>query len=104
MALAWWQLAGRTAQEMHDLSDIAPDHVGGVWLLSDQSRCAAQLTLPLSAGSAVRTTGLIHLPHKIDKPEGLAFLPGGLIAVSDDRHDDADNFWVFRLSAESGRG
>lgn len=104
VALAWWQLAGRTAQEMHDLSDIAPDHVGGVWLLSDQSRCAAQLTLPLSAGSAVRTTGLIHLPHKIDKPEGLAFLPGGLIAVSDDRHDDADNFWVFRLSAESGRG
>jgi hypothetical protein len=99
VALAWWPLTGRVADEMHDLSDIAPDHVGGVWLLSDQSRCAARLTLPLEPGAEVRTTGLLRLPHKIGKPEGLAFLPGGLVAVSDDRHDDADNFWVFRRGA-----
>ena len=47
-------------------------------------------------GEAVAIGHAVDLPHKIGKPEGLAFLAGGLVAVSDDRHDEKDNPWIFR--------
>ena len=81
---------------LEDLSDLAPDGDGGVWLLSDQSRRLAPLALPLVVGEAVAIGHAVDLPHKIGKPEGLAFLAGGLVAVSDDRHDEKDNPWIFR--------
>jgi uncharacterized protein YjiK len=95
VALGWWPLGRSVAALLEDLSDLAPDHEGGVWLLSDQSRRFARMVLPLEPGGVVELGEVVALPHRIGKPEGLAFLPGGLVAVSDDRHDEKDNLWVF---------
>lgn len=94
VALAWWPWPHDDVLE--DLSDLAVDHVGGVWVLSDQSRALAELQLPLEPGDEPRLGEVLPLPKKIAKPEGLAFLPSGVIAVADDRHDDADNLWLLR--------
>jgi hypothetical protein len=97
VALAWWPWDGDGTDDLTDLSDLAPDHDGGVWVLSDQGRCLAQLVLPLVPGGRVAATSLVPLPKKVAKPEGLAFLGGGLIAVADDRKDARDNLTVLRL-------
>ena len=94
VALAWWPWPHDDVLE--DLSDLAVDHAGGLWVLSDQSRALAELQLPLEPGDEPRLGEVLRLPKKIAKPEGLAFLPSGVIAVADDRHDDADNLWLLR--------
>jgi len=93
VALAWWQW---TSPELEDLSDLALDHDGGVWVLSDESRSLAPLLLPVVPGAEVCIGPALRLPKKTGKPEGLAFLPTGLVAVADDRHDTDDNLWLFR--------
>ncbi len=98
VALAWWPWDGDGTDDLSDLSDLAPDHEGGVWVLSDQGRCLAQLVLPLVPGGSVAATSAMPLPKKVAKPEGLAFLGGGLIAVADDRKDARDNLMVLRLA------
>ena len=97
VALAWWPWDGDDTDDLTDLSDLAPDRDGGVWVLSDQSRCLAQLVLPLVPGGRIAVTGTQRLPKKVGKAEGLAFLGDGLIAVADDRKDTRDNLWVLRL-------
>lgn len=97
VALAWWPWDGPGTGDLEDLSDLAPDHDGGVWVLSDQSRCLARLVLPLEPSGAVAVTGTATLPKSIAKPEGLAFLGDGLVAVADDRKDTRDNLTVLRL-------
>lgn len=97
VALAWWPWDGDGTADLEDLSDLAPDHEGGVWVLSDQSRCLTRLQLPLEAGGRIAVTGTARLPKSIAKPEGLAFLGGGLVAVADDRKDTRDNLTVLRL-------
>ena len=97
VALAWWPWDGDGTDELEDLSDLAPDHEGGVWVLSDQSRCLTRLSLPLEPSGRVAVTGTARLPKSIAKPEGLAFLGGGLVAVADDRKDTRDNLTVLRL-------
>ena len=64
---------------------------------SDQGRCLAQLVLPLEPGEPVSVTPALRLPKKVRKPEGLAFLGDGLIAVADDRKDARDNLTVLRI-------
>ena len=97
VALAWWPWAGVGTDDLTDLSDLAPDHDGGVWVLSDQGRCLAQLVLPLLPGEPVALAPALPLPKKVRKPEGRAFLGGGLIAVADDRKDARDNLTVLRI-------
>lgn len=97
-ALAWWPWKGDGTSDLEDLSDLAPDHEGGVWVLSDQSRCLTRLSLPLVPGGAVSVSGTSKLPKSIAKPEGLAFLGGGLIAVADDRKDTRDNLTILRMA------
>lgn len=94
VALAWWEWVDDDALE--DLSDLAIDRSGSLWVLSDQSRSLARITLPLVPGTPSSLGEVLRLPKKIVKPEGLAFLPSGVIAVADDRHDDADNLWLLR--------
>jgi len=94
VALAWWPWPHGDVLE--DLSDLAVDHEGGLWVLSDKSRAMAELRLPLAPGAAPELGAVLELPKRIAKPEGLAFLPGGLVAVADDRHDDAENLWLLR--------
>lgn len=94
VALAWWPLPKAVARRFHDLSDLAPDHEGGLWLLSDQSTCYGRLVLPLLPGAEVAVVDVVDLPRDVRKPEGLAFLPGGLVAVAEDRHDTDDNLWL----------
>jgi len=96
VALAWWRLRGDVAEDFADLSDLATDSAGNVWVLSDQSRRLGRLHMPMGVGDDVVVTDVVDLPKKTGKPEGLAFLPGGLLAVADDRDDDEDNLWVFR--------
>ncbi len=97
VALAWWPWQGEGTENLTDLSELAPDHQGGVWVLSDQSRCLAQVVLPLVPGERVAVATPLALPKKIGKPEGLAFLGDGLIAVADDRKAAHDNLWVLRI-------
>lgn len=101
-ALAWWPLEGRVRRRLHDLSDLALDDDGRVWLLSDQSTRLARLVLPLEPGADVEIDEELDLPGAVEKPEGLCFLPGGVVAVAEDRHEDADNLWL--LARPSGRG
>jgi hypothetical protein len=101
-ALAWWPLPDAVRRHLHDLSDLATDGDGWVWLLSDQSSSLARLLLPLEPGAEVEVDDVVGLPGAVDKPEGLCFLPGGVIAVAEDRHDEADNLWL--LARRSGRG
>jgi hypothetical protein len=96
VALAWWTLPKAVAKRFHDLSDLAPDGEGGLWLLSDQSTCYGRLVLPLVPGADVEVVDVVDLPDAVRKPEGLAFLPGGLVAVAEDRHDTDDNLWILR--------
>ena len=96
VALAWWPLPKAVAKRFHDLSDLAPGHEGGLWLLSDQSRCFGRLVLPLEPGADVEVVDVVDLPAAVTKPEGLAFLPGGVVAVAEDRHDTQDNLWLLR--------
>jgi hypothetical protein len=97
VALAWWPWAGPGTDALEDLSDLAPDHEGGVWVLSDQSRCLTQLALPLQPSGSIVVSGTARLPKTIAKAEGLAFLGDGLVAVADDRKDTRDNLTVLRL-------
>jgi hypothetical protein len=96
VALAWWPLPKRIRKSFADLSDLAMDGSAGVWVLSDKSRRIGRLGIPLAPGDEVDIEPFADLPQGIGKPEGLALLPGGLIAVSDDRKDERDNLWVFR--------
>ena len=96
VALAWWPLPEAVARQFHDLSDLAPDGVGGLWLLSDQSICYGRLVLPLRPGDAIDVVDVVDLPDAVRKPEGMAFLPGDLVAVAEDRHDTDDNLWLLR--------
>ncbi|MGD9957756.1 MAG: hypothetical protein AB7V23_16985 [Candidatus Nanopelagicales bacterium] len=97
-ALAWWPWKGEGTGDLKDLSDLAPDHEGGVWVLSDQSRCLTRLVLPLDPGEPIAVASTAKLPKRIAKPEGLAFLGGGLIAVADDRKDTRHNLTILRLA------
>jgi hypothetical protein len=97
-ALAWWPLPRRVAKAFADLSDLAPDGAGGVLVLSDESRRIGRLRLPLAVAEAVEVDALADLPKSLGKPEGLALLPGGVVAVADDRKDDRDNLWLFRFA------
>ncbi|HET7902373.1 MAG TPA: SdiA-regulated domain-containing protein [Candidatus Nanopelagicales bacterium] len=101
-ALAWWPLEGDVARTMRDLSDLAQDSEGAVWLLSDQSTRMARLVLPLDPGDAVALDDVADLPGRVRKPEGLCFLLGGVVAVAEDRHDDGENLWLLRR--RTGRG
>lgn len=96
VALAWWPLPKRIRHRFHDLSDLAADGDGGLWLLSDQSTCYGRLVLPLEPGADVAVVDVVDLPDAVRKPEGLAFLPGGVVAVAEDRHDTDDNLWLLR--------
>ena len=53
--------------------------------------------LPLLPGAPVALGPALALPKKVRKPEGLAFLGEGLIAVADDRKDARDNLTVLRI-------
>ena len=52
--------------------------------------------LPLEPGAEVEVADVVDLPGAVRKPEGLAFLPGGVVAVAEDRHDTRDNLWLLR--------
>ena len=85
-ALAWWPLPDGCGLE--DLSELAVDGAGGVWLLSDQSAVVARLALPLEPDAAPVLSGLLELPKKatkVGKPEGLVVLPDGRLLVAGDR-------------------
>lgn len=85
-ALAWWPLPDGSG--LADVSELAIDGHGGVWLLSDQSAVVARLALPLEPGAVAVVSGLRGLPKKartIGKPEGLVVLPDGRFLVAGDR-------------------
>ncbi len=99
-ALAWWPLPEAVSDVLIDLSDLALDDDGALWLLSDQSRRLARLVAPLAPGEEPALDVVLDLPGKLRKPEGLCFLPHGLLAVAEDRKDDHENLWMLRRTPE----
>lgn len=90
-ALAWWP----GPDGLDDLSDLAAAPDGSVHALSDESRSLARLALPLAPGDGAAPTAAIwKLPKQVGKAEGLAFLPGGRIAVAADRRDRDRNLAI----------
>jgi uncharacterized protein YjiK len=66
-----------------DLSDVAVDAAGGVWLLSDQSRRLAQVRLSAKAAT-LTAVSLRDLPlQKDEKPEGVVVEAGATWIVTD---------------------
>ncbi|MFN8130400.1 MAG: hypothetical protein U0R70_02490 [Solirubrobacteraceae bacterium] len=96
-ALAWWE----GPDGLDDLSDLAAAPDGSVHALSDQSRSLGRLALPLGPEAAsAPATAIWALPKKVGKAEGLAFLPGGRIAIAGDRQDPGPNLAI--LAAPPG--
>ncbi|TDT14564.1 hypothetical protein BDK89_0119 [Ilumatobacter fluminis] len=84
-AVAVWPLAGKAAKALGDVSAIGETDDLGLWLLSDQSRSVARLSLdpplPPEGGKVKHLDRVMRLPKHSPKPEGLARLPDGRFLV-----------------------
>jgi uncharacterized protein YjiK len=92
-----WRLGANTTRILPDVSEAAVGEDGYLYLLGDQSRTVARLEKDLRPDEAkAKIEAWWRLPKDVEKPEGLAFLPGGRTAVATDVDDDsARNLFVF---------
>ncbi len=74
-----------------DLSDLALTPDGSLAVLSDQSRAIGIIGLPLTRGITIDYTAVHELPKAVKKPEGLAWLSDGVVAVASDTKKPKDN-------------
>lgn len=99
-AVAAWPLAGKAAKALRDVSAIGETDDDAIWLLSDQSRSVARLSLdpplPPEGGKIEHLDGVMRLPKHSPKPEGLARLPGGRFLVCLDIPETEQNGLVVR--------
>ncbi len=90
-----WPLDDEASELLEDVSDAALGPDGRLYLLSDQSRRLARLApgIPPS-GYPVGVEGSWRLPKRLDKPEGLTFLPDGRAVVATDTKGKGPNLFI----------
>ena len=99
VAVARWRLRGRAKDQFGDISDLDVGPDGSLWLMSDQSRAVARLTLevPLVPGGdeIQELPELWRLPKGTTKPEGIAAVePRRAIVAMDTRSTEGNGILV----------
>ena len=93
--LSMWKLKGKAKKALGDISSIATDSDGNLWLLSDKSRRVGRvgLDVPLDPDDdEVRDLDeLWKLPKGAEKPEGIAALGDGRVLVALDTRSTSGN-------------
>ena len=93
--LSMWKLKGKAKKALGDISSIATDSDGNLWLLSDQSQRVGRvgLDVPLDPDDdEVRDLDEIwKLPKGAEKPEGIAALGDGRVLVALDTRSTSRN-------------
>lgn len=93
--LASWPVLDEAAAAVKDISDLALDADGGLWLLSDQSAALGLVGWPLEQGGSVdRFERTFRLPKKARKAEGVAWLPSGRAVVVMDQPTGRGAAWL----------
>ena len=92
VALKHWVLKDKDAKPIGDISELAVDTDGRLYLLSDQGRAIARLARELDpAEDKIDLKAIFALPPPVDKPEGLVFASGTPFVATDGKKvtDDA---------------
>lgn len=93
--LTVWRLSGSSEAEIKDISDIAVGPDEGLYLLSDESRCIAQLERTLDPEQEhLGVASLWHLPSELEQPEGLVVTDERTPLVAIDSGDRVRNLFV----------
>ena len=91
VALKHWVLKAKDAKPIGDISELAVDGDGRLYLLSDQGRAIARLEGDLDpAEDKIDVKALFSLPPPVDKPEGLVFASGTPFVATDGKQVAAD--------------
>lgn len=94
VVLAVWSVG--KPNKLADLSDLAVDAEGTLYVLSDQGRVYGQLVDPISADDDhVDIDDVVKIPSS-DKPEGLTFLASGQAVVASDQKSQKGNAVVLK--------
>jgi hypothetical protein len=95
IALHSWPLSSSAKKAAPDISDLATDPDGALYLLSDEGRLIARLEASLGPDEAhAKLATTWKLPKKAKKAEGLVFLPDHAALVAIDTDDTHDNGYV----------
>jgi hypothetical protein len=90
-----WELDAEAGEAIGDISDVAVGPDRRLYLLSDESRCIAQLEAALTPGEHRLTAPkLWRLPEEVKQPEGLLLLEDLSPVVAIDRSEKDDNLFV----------
>ena len=93
--LTVWRLAGSAGSAIKDISDIAVGPDEGLYLLSDESGCIAQLERTLDPRQEnLEVASLWTLPSEIVQPEGLVVTGDRTPLVAIDSSERANNLFV----------
>ncbi|MCW5837565.1 MAG: SdiA-regulated domain-containing protein, partial [Labilithrix sp.] len=89
--LKHWLLKDKDTRLIGDVSDLAVDAEGRLFLLSDQGRAVARVERVLDVDeSKIDLKAVYALPPRVAKPEGLAFAHGQAFVATDGKDVDAD--------------
>jgi uncharacterized protein YjiK len=102
VSLKEWEISdktgrgGKSAKDMaEDGSELAVAPDGRLYLLSDQSRTISCVERTLRVDEAKFTFETTwKLPSRIEKPEGLTFLPNGSPVVATDVPDEGETIYI----------
>ena len=86
-----WLLSPELADVVEDVSDLTFGPDGRLYLLSDKSAVIARVSDGWQRADMVTADAVWDLPKKLDKAEGLVFLPDGRPMVALDRKKAKDN-------------
>lgn len=93
--LTVWRLSGSAGDEISDISDIAVGPDEGLYLLSDESRCIAQLERTLDPEQEhLQVASLWDLPSELEQPEGLVVTEDRAPLVAIDSSKRTRNLFV----------
>ncbi|MDQ3767319.1 MAG: SdiA-regulated domain-containing protein, partial [Actinomycetota bacterium] len=93
--LTIWRLSSSAGKAIKDISDIAVGPDAGLYLLSDESACIAQLKRTLDpAQEHLEVASLWNLPPEIEQPEGLVVTGDRTPLVAIDSGERSRNLFV----------
>lgn len=93
--LTIWRLSSSAGDAIKDISDIAVGPDEGLYLLSDESSCIAQLERTLDpAQEHLEVASLWKLPAEIEQPEGLVVTDDRTPLVAIDSGERSRNLFV----------
>jgi hypothetical protein len=93
--LSFWRLESEAGRRIGDFSDVAAGPDQRLYVLSDESRCIAQMDLSLTPSRAsFGITELWELPDALRQPEGLVVREDMVPIVAIDKDEPSENLFV----------